>query len=43
MKLLLDECIDRRLTKEFIKQNIKTVPQMATYHLSKIYQSSTLQ
>ena len=28
MELLLDECIDRRLAKEFIKQNIKTVPQM---------------
>ncbi|MBD2663344.1 hypothetical protein B6N60_03221 [Richelia sinica FACHB-800] len=28
MKLILDECIDRRLTKEFIGYEIKTVPQM---------------
>ena len=28
MKLILDECIDRRLTKEFIDYEIKTVPQM---------------
>ena len=28
MKLLLDECIDRRLAREFTEQNIKTVPQM---------------
>lgn len=28
MKLLLDECIDRRLAREFSGQNIKTVPQM---------------
>jgi hypothetical protein len=28
MKLLLDECIDRRLIKEFIGYDIKTVPQM---------------
>ena len=28
MKLLLDECIDRRLAREFIGQNIKTVRQM---------------
>ncbi len=25
MKLLLDECIDRRLAREFVGQNIKTV------------------
>lgn len=28
MKLILDECIDRRLTQEFIGYKIKTVPQM---------------
>ncbi|MEM9273940.1 MAG: DUF5615 family PIN-like protein [Cyanobacteria bacterium P01_F01_bin.143] len=28
MKLLLDECIDRRLAREFVGQNIKTVRQM---------------
>lgn len=28
MKLLLDECIDRRLAKEFIGYEVKTVPQM---------------
>jgi len=28
MKLLLDECIDRKLTREFIKYDVKTVPQM---------------
>ena len=28
MKLLLDECIDRKLTKEFVGYEIKTVPQM---------------
>ncbi|MBE9045623.1 DUF5615 family PIN-like protein [Pleurocapsales cyanobacterium LEGE 10410] len=28
MKLLLDECIDRRLAREFSGQNIKTVSQM---------------
>ncbi len=28
MKLLLDECIDRRLAREFIEQDISTVPQM---------------
>jgi hypothetical protein len=28
MKLILDECIDRRLTKEFMGDEIKTVPQM---------------
>ncbi len=28
MKLLLDECIDRRLVREFSEQNIKTVSQM---------------
>ena len=28
MKILLDECIDRRLTKEFVGYDIKTVPQM---------------
>lgn len=28
MKLILDECIDRRLTQEFIGYEIKTVPQM---------------
>ncbi len=28
MKLLLDECIDRRLMREFVDYDIKTVPQM---------------
>ena len=28
MKLLLDECIDRRLAREFSEQTIKTVSQM---------------
>ena len=28
MKLLLDECIDRRLAREFSRQDIKTVFQM---------------
>ncbi len=28
MKILLDECIDRRLAKDFIGYEIKTVPQM---------------
>jgi hypothetical protein len=28
MKLLLDECIDRRFTKEFVGYEVKTVPQM---------------
>jgi Domain of unknown function (DUF5615) len=28
MRILLDECIDRRLTKEFGGYEIKTVPQM---------------
>ena len=28
MKLLLDECIDRRLGKELIGYDVKTVPQM---------------
>lgn len=28
MKLLLDECIDRRLIREFVGYDIKTVPQM---------------
>ncbi|CBN55314.1 MULTISPECIES: DUF5615 family PIN-like protein [Kamptonema] len=28
MKILLDECIDRRLAKEFVGCDIKTVPQM---------------
>ena len=28
MKLLLDECIDRKFAKELINHNIKTVPQM---------------
>lgn len=28
MRLLLDECIDRRLAKEFIGQKIQTVQQM---------------
>ncbi|GAB4174255.1 MAG: hypothetical protein Fur006_04040 [Coleofasciculaceae cyanobacterium] len=28
MKLLLDECIDRRFAKEFVGYEVKTVPQM---------------
>lgn len=28
MKLLLDECIDRKLAQEFVDYEIKTVPQM---------------
>ena len=28
MKLLLDECIDRRLAREFAGYEVKTVPQM---------------
>ncbi|NJK67747.1 MAG: DUF5615 family PIN-like protein [Microcoleus sp. CSU_2_2] len=28
MKLLLDECIDRRLAREFVGCEVKTVPQM---------------
>jgi len=28
MRLLLDECIDRRLSKELIGHEVKTVPQM---------------
>ncbi len=28
MKLLLDECIDRRLAREFSGHEVKTVPQM---------------
>ena len=28
MKILLDECIDRRLAREFIGYEIETVPQM---------------
>jgi predicted nuclease of predicted toxin-antitoxin system len=28
MKILLDECIDRRLSREFVGYEIKTVPQM---------------
>ena len=28
MKILLDECIDRRLTREFVDYEIETVPQM---------------
>ncbi len=28
MKLLLDECIDRKLAKEFVDCEVKTVPQM---------------
>ena len=28
MKLLLDECIDRRLTKELVGHEVKTAPQM---------------
>jgi len=28
MKLLLDECIDRKLAREFVDQEMKMVPQM---------------
>ncbi|KAM3115510.1 DUF5615 family PIN-like protein [Phormidesmis sp. 146-33] len=28
MKLLLDECIDRRLARDFVGYEVKTVPQM---------------
>ncbi len=28
MKLLLDECIDRKLAREFVDCEVKTVPQM---------------
>lgn len=28
MKILLDECIDRKLAREFIGYEVKTVPQM---------------
>jgi hypothetical protein len=28
VRLLLDECIDRRLAKEFVGYEVKTVPQM---------------
>jgi predicted nuclease of predicted toxin-antitoxin system len=28
MRILLDECIDRRLAREFVGYEIKTVPQM---------------
>ena len=28
MKILLDECIDRKFAKEFVEYEIKTVPQM---------------
>lgn len=28
MKILLDECIDRRLAREFVDYDVKTVPQM---------------
>jgi predicted nuclease of predicted toxin-antitoxin system len=28
MKILLDECIDRRLAREFVGYEVKTVPQM---------------
>lgn len=28
MKLLLDECIDRKLAREFVGYEVKTVPQM---------------
>jgi predicted nuclease of predicted toxin-antitoxin system len=28
MKILLDECIDRRLSREFVDYEIETVPQM---------------
>lgn len=28
MKILLDECIDRRFAKEFVDYEVRTVPQM---------------
>jgi predicted nuclease of predicted toxin-antitoxin system len=28
MKLLFDECIDRKLAREFVEHEVKTVPQM---------------
>lgn len=28
MKILLDECIDRKLAREFVDYEVKTVPQM---------------
>ncbi len=28
MKILLDECIDRKLSREFVEHEVKTVPQM---------------
>lgn len=28
MKILLDECIDRRLAREFVAYEVKTAPQM---------------
>jgi len=28
MKIIVDECIDRKLTREFVDHEIKTVPQM---------------
>ena len=28
MKILLDECIDRRLARDFVDYEVKTVPQM---------------
>ena len=28
VKILLDECIDRRLAKDFVGYEVKTVPQM---------------
>ena len=28
MKLLLDECIDRKFAREFVDREMKTVPQM---------------
>lgn len=28
MKILLDECIDRKLAREFVEHDVKTVPQM---------------
>lgn len=28
MEILLDECIDRKLSREFVEHEVKTVPQM---------------
>lgn len=28
MRLILDECIDRRLARDFVSYDVKTVPQM---------------